>query len=593
MNLTRRAAVALLGSTALSVPFLAKAATASPADEKFAKIAARWLESYLGLQPVGATQTGDHRFDGEIDDMSAAGRGARLAAWKSVLKDINALDPAQLSRDNQADAAILSSQLRAAIWDEETFQSWAWDPQVYSSIAGNALYALMAREFAPLPDRMRSAIARMERLPKLFAQMRANLVPARVPPVHANTVAKQNSGVTELVNSMIVVHSDALKPADQARLAKAADTLKKAVAEHQVWLDKTLVPGAKGNFRIGARLFDEKLAFTLNSPMSRKDIRDKAEAAVVVTRAKMYEVSLKALAGAKDAPPMPDAPTPAQQQAVIEAALALAYAQKPPRDKVVDASKEALARATDFVRTKNLITLPDAPVAVVTMPVFAQGVAVAYCDSPGPFDKNMSTFFDVSPIPADWTDEQTASFLREYNLLGIQDVAVHEAMPGHYVQLWHANKCLSLIRAVLGSGSFVEGWAVYAEGMMVEQGFRGETPLYQLVQLKVLLRTITNSILDQALHVDGISKEDAMKLMTVTAFQQEREANGKWTRASLSSTQLSTYFVGVSEHNAIRAEYERRAGASFNLKTYHDKVLAYGSAPARYVRALMFDEAIG
>jgi uncharacterized protein (DUF885 family) len=307
----------------------------------------------------------------------------------------------------------------------------------------------------------------------------------------------------------------------------------------------------------------------------------------------MYEVSRKALAGAKDAPPMPDAPTPEQQQAVIEAALALAYAQKPPRDKVVDASKEALARATGFVRTKDLITLPDAPVAVVTMPVFAQGVAVAYCDSPGPFDKNMSTFFDVSPIPADWTDEQTASFLREYNLLGIQDVAVHEAMPGHYVQLWHANKCPSIIRAVLGSGSFVEGWAVYAEGMMVDEGFRGETPLYQLVQLKALLRTITNSILDQALHVDGISKEDAMTLMTKTAFQQEREASGKWTRASLSSTQLSTYFVGVSEHNAIRAEYERRAGASFNLKTYHDKVLAYGSAPARYVRALMFDEAIG
>jgi uncharacterized protein (DUF885 family) len=591
LTLTRRTAIALLGTTALTVPFVAHATAAS--DERFAKIAARWLEAYLSLQPIVATQTGDHRFDGEIDDMSTAGRGARLAAWKSVLKELSALDRTQLSRDNQVDAAILSNQLRYVIWDEETFQSWAWDPQAYSSLAGNALYGLMAREFAPLPDRLRSAVARMERLPRLFAQMRANLVPARVPPVHAMTVAKQNGGVSEIVDQMILVHADTLAPADKARLTKAAETLKAAVAEHQVWLDKTLVPGAKGDFRIGAKLFDEKLAFTLNSPLSRKEVRNKADAAMIATRAKMYEVSRRALTARKDAPAMPDAPTPEQQQTVIEAALALAYAQKPPHDKVVEACTEALTRATDFVKATDLITLPDAPVQVVTMPEFAQGVAVAYCDSPGPLDKNLKTYFDVSPIPADWTEQQADSFLREYNLFGIQDVAVHEAMPGHYVQLWHANRCPSIVRAVLGSGSFIEGWAVYAEGVMVERGFRKEEPLYELAQLKVLLRTITNAILDQAVHVDGISKEDAMKLMTITAFQQEREASGKWTRASLSSTQLSTYFVGVSEHDAIRAEYQRRAGATFAFKSYHDKVLSYGSAPARYVRALMFDEAIG
>jgi uncharacterized protein (DUF885 family) len=556
------------------------------------KIATRWLEAHLSLQPIVATQTGDHRFDGELDDMSATGRGARLATWKSVLKEIEALDGTKLSRDNQVDAAILSNQLRFAIWEEVTLQTWAWDPQVYSSRAGSSLYALMSREFAPLPDRLRSAIARMERLPRLLAQMRANIVPARVPQVFATTAAKQNGGVTQLVDGMILVHADALPPADKARLAKAADTLKKAVADHQTWLDKTLVPAAKGDFRIGTKLFDEKLAFTLNSPLSRKEIRAKAEAAVTATRAKMYEVSRTALAGHKDAPAMPDAPTPEQQQAVIEAALALSYAEKPPHDKVVEACTTALGRATDFVRVTDLITLPDAPVQVVTMPEFAQGVAVAYCDSPGPLDKNLKTYFDVSPIPADWTAQQADSFLREYNLYGIQDVAVHEAMPGHYVQLWHANQCPSMVRAVLSSGSFVEGWAVYAEAMMVEHGFRKDEPLYELAQLKVRLRTITNAILDQALHVDGISKEDAMKLMTVTAFQQEREASGKWTRASLSSAQLSTYFVGVSEHDAIRAEYQKRAGAGFGIKTYHDKVLSYGSAPARYVRALMFDEPI-
>ena len=592
ISLTRRAATFLLGATALTAPALAKQA-AAPADAAFAKLSARWLDAYLRLQPVGATQTGDHRFDGEIDDMSAAGRALRLSAWRSLLAELTTIDRSKLSRDNQVDAAILDSQLRYAIWDDQTLQSWAWDPQQYSGLAGNALYALMAREFAPLPQRMLSAISRIEKLPMLYLQMRAELVPARVPLVHAQTVSKQNNGVVDVLDSMVMPHADVLSAADQARLKAAAMQLGVAVGEHQTWLDKVLVPGAKGDFRIGAKLFDEKLVFTLNATLSRKEIRAQADAAVIKTRAAMYEVSRKALAGTPGAPVMPDAPTPEQQQAGIEAALALAYAQKAPRDKVVEACTDALNGATAYVKAKDLITLPDAPVAVVTMPKFAQGVAVAYCDSPGPLDKGMRTYFDVSPIPDDWTPQQSDSFLREYNLFGIQDVAVHEAMPGHYVQLWHANGCPSMIRAVLGSGSFVEGWAVYAEGMMVEQGFRAAEPLYKLAQLKVLLRTVTNSILDQALHVDGISKEDAMHMMTVTAFQQEREASGKWTRASLSSTQLSTYFVGVSEHNAIRAEAERRAGAAFNLKAYHDKVLAYGSAPARYVRALMFDEKIG
>ncbi|MBS0471974.1 MAG: DUF885 domain-containing protein [Proteobacteria bacterium] len=582
---------ALLGASALAAPALAKPSL-NTADGYFASIAARWLDAYCRLQPVTATGTGDHRFDSEIDDMGGNGRGVRLKMWRNLLAELTALDRSKLSRDNQVDAAILASQLRYAIWDDEVLKSWAWDPQSYSGIAGNALYGLMSREFAPMHTRLLTAISRMEKIPRLFEQMRQNLQPAKVPQIHAETVAKQNGGVIDIVDTMIMPHAGELNPKEKARLDAAAAALRSAVSMHQTWLDKTLVPNAKGDFRLGAKLFDEKLAFTLNSPLSRKDIRAHAEAAVTEVRSQMYDVARKVLTGKKGAPPTPANPTPDQQQAAIEAALELAYAMKPPRDKVVETCKSALDEATAFVRSNDLITLPDAPVAVVTMPAFAQGVAVAYCDPAGPLDKGMKTFFDVSPIPADWTQAQSDSFLREYNSLSIRDIAVHEAMPGHYVQLWHSNKCPSLIRAVLGSGSFVEGWAVYAEAMMVEQGFMKREPLYKLAQLKVRLRTVTNAILDQAMHVDGMSHDDAMKLMTKTAFQQEREASGKWTRARLSSTQLSTYFVGVTEHDGIRAEAQKRAGKDFDLKAYHDKVLAYGSAPARYVRALMFDEAI-
>jgi len=298
------------------------------------------------------------------------------------------------------------------------------------------------------------------------------------------------------------------------------------------------------------------------------------------------------LAGKKKAPPTPANPSEEQKQKAIQAALELAYAERPARDKVMSTAEAALAKATDFVRAKNLITLPDAPVKIIPMPEFQRGVALAYCDSPGPLDKNLDTFYAVSPIPDDWTQKQVDSFLREYNTRSINELTIHEAMPGHYVQLWHSNKYPSVLRAVLGSGSFVEGWAVYAEKVMADSGYLDNDPLYHLVHLKWDLRSIANAILDQAIHVDGMSEADAMKLMTVKTFQEEREAAGKWTRARLTSAQLPTYFVGWQEHLDLRKEVEKREGDKFDLKAYHDKVLSFGSPPVRYVRELMLDQPI-
>jgi uncharacterized protein (DUF885 family) len=231
--------------------------------------------------------------------------------------------------------------------------------------------------------------------------------------------------------------------------------------------------------------------------------------------------------------------------------------------------------------------LPDDPLEIIAMPAFKQGVALAYCDSPGPLEKNQKTFYAVSPIPAAWTRAQTDSFLREYNTRSVRNLTVHEAMPGHYLQLAHSNRYPSTLRALLSSGPFIEGWAVYTEGMMLDEGYHADDPLMRLIQLKWYLRVVINALLDQAVHVDGMQRAAAMKLMTETGFQEEREAAGKWTRAQLTSAQLPTYFVGSQEHFALRAEAERRGG--FNLRQYHDKVLSFGSPPVRYVRALMFD----
>ncbi|HNR91919.1 MAG TPA: DUF885 domain-containing protein [Dokdonella sp.] len=568
------------------------ATTVADADATFADLSRRALDGWLQLSPVAATQIGEHRYDGELDDLTAAGRQRGIDFARRMLAELDAVDAAQLSRENQVDAAILRNQLQYGLWDAETQQSWATDPLVYSGLAGGAIYNLMAREFAPLPERIRSATARMEKLPTLLAQARANLDPARVPAIHAETVARQNNGVLGIVDMFITPHLKDLSQADRARTEQAIETLRAAVAEHQAWLDHTLVPNAKGDFRVGQAIYDQKLGFALLSSLSRADIRQRAEAELKRVREDMYVIARGVLADQPKAPPLPDVPDDAQQQAAIEAALELAYADKPARDKVVEAAEAALKSATGFVREKDLVTLPDAPVRIILMPEFQRGVAVAYCDSPGPLDKGLATFYAVSPIPDDWTDTQVDSFLREYNSRMIHLLSIHEGTPGHYLEGWHSARFPSTLRGVLRSGLFAEGWAVYTEKMMADAGYLDHDPLFRLVQLKFYLRTIANAILDQGVHVDNWTREQAMDLMVRQTFQQEREAAGKWTRAQLTSAQLPTYFVGVQEHFDLRKAAEAKQGDAFNLKAYHDQVLSYGAPPVRFVRQLMLGEAI-
>jgi uncharacterized protein (DUF885 family) len=224
---------------------------------------------------------------------------------------------------------------------------------------------------------------------------------------------------------------------------------------------------------------------------------------------------------------------------------------------------------------------------VIAMPEFKRGVAIAYCDAPGPLEKNGKTFFAVAPTPKDWSKERKESFFREYNNYMIRDLTVHEAMPGHFLQLARANefRAPTLVRAIFQSGTFIEGWAVYCEQMMAEQGYGG--PEVRMQQLKMRLRAICNAILDQSIHAGNMNEKEAMDLMTKEGYQQEGEAVAKWKRARLTSAQLSTYFVGATEHLDLRAAEQKKLDNDFNLKKYNDQVISYGSPPVKYVRELM------
>ena len=587
--------LALAGCQPSTAPDTGAATTAqvqSQADAQFAALADKTLQQWMALSPVAATQIGEHRYDNRIDDVSAAGIKAGAEQTQALLDALNAIDAASLSRENQVDAAILRNQLEGDLFRVNTLADWQWDPQFYSGLAGSAIYGLMAREFAPLPDRLRSATERMEQIPQILAAARANLDPARVPKIHAETVAKQNRGLLSLVDTFITPNLDQLGGAHRERLQAAIAGLETAVNEHQQWLDNELVPKAAGDFRIGADMYDAKLRFALNSELSRAEIGQRAQAELDRVRAQMYGIAQRVLAGRDAAPATPDNPTAQQQQAAIEAALELAYAQKPARDAVVPDAKAALDVATAFVAEHDLMTLPDAPVEIILMPEFQRGVAVAYCDSPGPLDKHLKTFYAVSPIPEDWNEGQVDSFLREYNSRMIHLLSIHEGTPGHYLEGWHSAKHPSTLRAVLRSGLFAEGWAVYTERMMQQAGYMDSDPLFQLVQLKFYLRTIANAILDQGVHVEGWDRERAMQLMVRDSFQQESEASGKWIRALLTSAQLPTYFVGAQEHFDTRAAAEAAWGKDFNLKTYHDRMLSFGAPPVRYARQLLLEQPI-
>ena len=572
--------------------FVTVAHAQSDADSAFETIAAAYVNDLPELSPVNATLIGDHRKDGELDQAGAGGRATVSRIYERHLAQLQDIDWQSLSRANQVDAGLLQNELESRLWQIESLQEWAWNPLVYVRVSGDAIYGLMARDFAPLAERLENATSRLEQLPRFLSEARASLQPQRVPKIHAETAVKQNPGLNSIIETMIAPHLASASGEFRFRLQAAMATAKNAVAEHQAWLEEELLPRAAGDFRIGAPLFDTKLGFTLNSPLSRRDIRTRAENEYAAVRDEMYRVSKDLYAEQYPFTSFPDSPDDAYKQLVIRTALEKAYQQLPEADAIVDVARQSLQQATDFVRERDIVTVPDEPVEIIIMPEFRRGVTLAYLDPAGALDSGQNSFYAVAPLPTDWTDQQVVSFLRDYNLFSIQVLTIHEAMPGHYLQQELSNRYPSVLRSVLQSEPFIEGWAVYTESVMADAGYLNNDPLFRLIVLKWYLRVVTNAIIDQAIHADGMSRDAAMKLMVEGGFQEEREAAGKWVRAQLTSTQLSTYFVGFQEHSDMRSAVETAWGDEFTLRRYHDQALSYGSPSIKYVRALMLKEPI-
>lgn len=551
------------------------------ADRRFEALARSYIEKLLEMEPERATQLGDHRYDNRLNDYSMEGVRRSRAFTQQYLGELARIPARRLSRTNSIDYRIMRSRLEYNLFQTDVLREYEWNPLRYN--IGNAIYELLARDFAPLRVRLRNVKERLRGVPSVVDAARANL--KNPPRIHTQTAISQNKGTINLIRNELEAFARQ-DPEVKNELLAAQTAALQALEDYGRWLEKELLPRSTGDFRLGEEKYRRKLAFALESDMTKEEILRRGLADLSSTQDAMYEIALPLYKNYF--PQEKDASRLADKKLVIKAVLSRLAETRPTNDTIVEMARQTLKEATDFVRSRNIVTVPEEPVKIIVMPEFDRGVAVAYCRPAPPLEPQGETLYAISPTPKDWPAARVESFFREYNNYMIQDLTIHEAMPGHYLQLAHSNrfKAPTLIRAIFRSGTFAEGWAVYAEQVMGEAGYGGAEVRMQ--QLKMKLRTIINAIIDQKIHTAGMTEKEALALMMNEGFQEEGEAAGKWVRARLTSTQLSTYYVGVLEMNDIRRAYEAKAvGRKLDYKELHNTMLSFGTPAPKYVREMM------
>jgi len=546
---------------------------ADNADGAFAALARETLDSMLELRPEWATGEGDHRHDDRLT-VGTAAHYEQTARWAGErLAALAAVDADRLSAQNRVDAQILANGLARLRFSLDVLREQEWNPLLANP--GRAIYLLLARDFAPLPDRVRSVARRLAALPESLAAARALL--GQMPKVHIETALTQFAGTQRLIADEV-----SKLAVDSNQLSQAVPVALEALDEHLRWLQQRLADGQRDGFRdprIGADLFAEKLRLVLDTELTAEEVLARAE-----TDLAQVSEEIAAEAGTFSGPA-------ASGDAEVRAALDWLAADAPDDSTILGLVEAAFGEQREFVASHDLATMYNDPVDVIEMPEIDRGVAIAYCDSPGPLETvPLATFIAVSPTPEGWSPERVQSFYREYNRHLVHNLMIHEAMPGHALQLEHSRRFAGStpVRAVLRSGPFVEGWAVYAEEVMSARGYPGEgnPAAVRLQRLKMLLRSIINTIMDVRVHCHGLTEQQAMAMMTGQGYQEDGEATAKWRRVLLTSAQLSTYYVGFTEVRGL-ADGLRQAHPGWGDRQVHDTMLAHGSPPPRHLRTLL------
>lgn len=559
---------------------LPSASAQNAEDARLDSFFRKHLDVSLQQRPVEATGLGDHRYDHLLDDISKEARDGWLKHQRATLKELpRAVDYNKLSRAGQVDFEILRQDLRRDIWLAENFRPFEEDPRTYGRYINDSIYLLLTQSTLPAETNIANCLARMAQIPRAIVTAKQTLT--RPPKVVLETAIRQNRGAISFYETELFKLAGETPQLE--RLKAAAVPIIAALKDYQEFLEGELLPRATGEWRIGKRKFAKKLELVLDAGMTADQVLAAAEAEYARVQRDMYVVSRQLWSRYFPKQPLPPDDAEGRLAAIAKVIAAVSQEHGKPED-LLQNTRATVDRIKTFIRERDMLRLPEPDLCqIIEMPEFRRGNSIAYMENAPPLDPKAASFYAVSPPPSDWDAARVKSFLEEYNEHMLQILTIHEAYPGHYVQLEYANRNRSLIRRVLSSGVYVEGWAVYTEQTMLDQGY-GEGDLrLRLMQLKFYLRAVVNAILDHKMHCANMTDDEAMKLMVEGAFQSEGEARLKVIRAKQSSTQLSTYFVGRMAHYRLRQSVQRELGEQFNLGRFHEAVLNEGSIPVKYL----------
>lgn len=538
--------------------------------EAFNRVARAAMAEMLRAEPIRATGMGEHMHDGQLPDYSSAARAALSDSLAEHLSALDAIDDLELDHADNVDLEIMRAAILRAIFEAREVRSTTWNPMVWNP--GSGLHLLLAREFAPLEARLASARSRLAQIPRFLEDARQEL--AEMPRIHVETAIGQFQGTVNLVEKELAGHLGN----DSAEVIDAVAALRNFID----WLTEQL-PVAQRDPRLGTHLYAALLWHSLDDATQPSALLDRANEHLELVESQLVDAAAEYLGQPTSAP------------GLVAAALANIAERYPvTNEQVLAQVSTALDRTVAFLGVVPLVDMPETDVKVIEMPEIHRGVAVAYCDSPGPLESTeLPTFVAVAPAPADWTADRVASFYREYNAVQLHDLTVHEAFPGHVLQLAHSRVAerTARIRAFGRSSVFIEGWAVYSEEFMIDSGYSpSDDPksaqALRLQQLKMQARMTINAILDVRVHTRDIEEQEALDLMMNRGFQEEGEAVGKWRRALLTAGQLPTYFVGYFAVKELAADL-RVMHPDWTDRQIHNLLLSYGSPAPRHVRSLL------
>jgi uncharacterized protein (DUF885 family) len=560
------------------------ATAADTDDDALAAFFQKFLDQDLRDRPLDATRLGDHRYDNKLEDLSAKSRNQWTQRYIDTRADLpKKVNYKQLSRARQIDYDILKHHLDRSIWLAEHVNAYETDPRIYNEYISDSVYLLLTQSTLEKRVNLANAAERMLYIPKIVETAKANL--KNPPRVYVETAIKQNKGSIAFYESGIYEVSG--EPAASSPLKAPSVKVIAALKDYQKFLEEDLLPHAKGEWRIGKKNFAEKLDLELDAGLTAEQVLKDAEAEFVRVERDMYVIARQLWSKAYPNKPLPPDDVDGRR-ATIQLVLAELNKNHGKPENLVKDVKNTVAQIRTFIKDKDILRLPDPDrCAIVEMPEFQRGNSTAYLNPAPPLDPKAASVYAVSPPPKDWDTRKVESYLQEYNSYMVQILTIHEAYPGHYVQLAYSNRNPSQIRRVLSSGVFAEGWAVYTEQMMLDQGYGNGDPTLRLNQLKWYLRSVANAILDYKMHCTNMTDEEALAFLTQRAFQSEGEALGKIIRAKQSSCQLSTYFVGRMAFYRLRQEIEREQGDKFDLGRFHEAVLDHGTLPVKYLPELV------